>query len=121
MKKILSVMLILFFLICTISNIAFATSDNFNTEGFENEAGDPQVNNATKSLMGTGIEVIRTVGTGISIIMLSYMGIKYMMASANERAEFKKSMSIFVLGAVLVFAASNILAIIVDFANGFKF
>ena len=119
MKKIFSVILLLFFLICAVSNFVFAT-DNFNTTAFDTAQGNETVNNATKQLMATGIGVIRTVGVGISIIMLSYIGIKYMMASANERAEFKKSMFIYVMGAVFVFAATNILTMIVQYVEDFK-
>ena len=110
--KIFSIILLLFFLLISVSNIVFA--DNFDTSQYVNAAGDPDVDKATKGLMGTAINVMRIVGTGIAIIMLSYMGIKYMMAAPAEKAEFKKSAAIYVLGAVLVFGASNILAFIAE-------
>lgn len=64
--------------------------------------------------MGTAITVIRIIATGVAVVMLSYMGIKYMMAAPSEKAEFKKSAFIYILGAILIFAAGNILGIIVN-------
>lgn len=120
MKKIFPVILLLFFLVISVSNMVFAVNNpNFNTNEIDTPSGLTKVDTAAKTFMATGINVIRTVGVGISIVMLGYIGIKYMMASSNERAEFKKSIAMYVLGAVLIFAASNILGIIADFAQKF--
>lgn len=71
----------------------------------------------SKKVMGTGISVIRIVGTGIAIIMLTYVAIKYMSAAPNEKAEFKKSATAYIVGAIILFAATNLLKIISDFAT----
>lgn len=116
-KKIKIVFTIVLAVLCTlfVANMVFAgETDNFDFTRFDDD-NTIEVDNATKSAMGTAIQVMRVVATGTSIIMLSYIGIKYMMAAPNEKAEFKRSAAIFVFGAVLVFAAGNILAIINSF------
>ena len=113
-RKILLVITLMFFCIVCIGNIAFA--DNFNFNNFDSDDNE-SINKVTQNVMGTAIQVIKIVATGTSIIMLSYIGIKYMTAAPTEKAYFKRSAGIFVLGAVLVFAAGNILSIIVSFVD----
>lgn len=112
-KWIVTIVLAVLCVVC-VTNIVFA--DNFDFGRFDNDSND-DADDAAQNIMGTGIVVVRTVGTGISIAMLSYIGIKYMLASPSEKADFKKSATIYVVGAILVFAGSNILAIIATFAK----
>ena len=49
--------------------------------------------------------------------MLTYVAIKYMSAAPSEKADFKKSATGFVVGAVVLFATTNILGVIADFAK----
>ena len=114
-RKIVFIIIMTVYLILSICNITFA-SDNFNFTQFDSN-NNSDVDSVTKNFMGTGIGVIRVVATGISIVMLSYIGIKYMTAAPSEKADFKKSATIFVVGAILVFAAGNILDILVSFAE----
>ena len=71
----------------------------------------------TQTVMGTAINVIRVVGTGIAIIMITYVAIKYMSAAPSEKADFKKSATALVVGAVVLFASTNILTVIANFAT----
>lgn len=72
---------------------------------------------AFNEIGGKIIGAIQAVGNIISIAMLVVLGIKYMMGSAEEKAADKKSMIPYVIGAVLIFAASNIAQMIYTFAT----
>lgn len=61
------------------------------------------------------IGVIQTVGIVVSVIILLVLGIKYMLGSAEEKAEYKKTMMPYLIGAVLIFAASTIANIVYQF------
>ena len=61
---------------------------------------------------GKIIGVVRFFGTWASVAVLIILGIKYMMGSVEEKAEYKKSMLPYVIGAVFVFAATNIVGYI---------
>lgn len=63
------------------------------------------------------IKLIQYAGTGISIITVTWLGIKYMVASANEKADLKKQGIPIVIGCVLLFGASNLVGIIADLGN----
>ena len=63
------------------------------------------------------IQVLSVVGSIISVIVIVVLGIKYMMGSAEEKAEYKKTLLPYIIGAALVFAASSIAGIVFNFAT----
>lgn len=90
-------------------------------------ATDPAKYNGKDATVSTGkldtfgqnlISVITTVGSIASVIVLVVLGIKYMMGSAEEKAEYKKTLLPYVIGAMLVFAASTIASVVFSIANG---
>lgn len=113
-RKILLIIVIIFFIVCCLTSTVLA--DGYDTSGWTNDVSGG-ADTAVETVMGIGINVVRIVGIGISIIMLSYVAIKYMMAAPDERASFKKSAMLLVLGAALVFASTNILTRISDIAG----
>lgn len=58
------------------------------------------------------IGILQLVGSFLSIIVLVILGIKYMLGSVEDRAEYKKTMWPYLVGAILVFATTNLLAIV---------
>lgn len=72
------------------------------------------------SLGGKIMGIVQTVGVVIAVLVLMILGIKYMMGSAEEKAEYKKTMIPYIIGAVLIFAASTIANVIYNFATGLK-
>ena len=67
--------------------------------------------------INTIIGLLQIAGTGISLIMISLLGIKYILASVEEKAEIKKTAMPIVIGAVLLFGAVNLISIIENIAN----
>ena len=64
------------------------------------------------------IGIITTVGVVVAVIILLVLGIKYMMGSASEKAEYKKTMIPYLVGAILIFGASAITIVVVGLAQG---
>ena len=62
--------------------------------------------------------ILQTLGIVIAVIVLMVLGIKYMMGSAEEKAEYKKTMIPYVVGAILIFGATTIANMVYQFANG---
>ncbi len=94
-----------------------SSESNFNFNDYDNPKTNGNADGVAKNAMGFAIKMIRIIATGVAIVMLTYIAIKYMMAAPAEKADFKKSASIFVLGAILIFAAGNILTMIAKFAS----
>lgn len=55
---------------------------------------------------------IQFIGSIVSVIALILIGIKFIVGSAEERAEYKESMKPYIIGAILVFSTANLLGII---------
>ena len=64
------------------------------------------------------VGVVQFVGSFVSVIALVIMGIKYMLGSVEEKAEYKKTMIPYVIGAILLFATSNLLGIVDSVSKG---
>ena len=61
-------------------------------------------NDIVKNIVG----IIRIVGSIISVVVLVALGIKYMIGSIEERAEYKETMRPYLIGAILLFGISNV-------------
>ena len=57
---------------------------------------------------------INLFATIISVIVIGIIGIKYMVGSIEERAEYKKNMKPYIIGCVLIFGITTFLDIIVN-------
>ena len=99
LKKIVSVLLTISMLI-TMGTLVFASSMP------EPKIGD--TNNPFSNMGNTVLGFIQWFGYVVAVGMLIYIGIKYMMSSANEKADLKKGSVNYVIGAVLVAAAATI-------------
>lgn len=71
-----------------------------------------------KSIGNKIIGVVQFIGTFVSVIVLIVIGIKYMLGSVEEKAEYKKTMMPYIIGAILVFGITNLLGIISTIADG---
>lgn len=83
---------------------------------------DPNTSPANGSKIATsGREIlgyIQVIGTLIAVGVLMFLGIKYMTASASEKADIKKSIIPYIVGAVVLLTAVNILPIIETIGKG---
>ncbi len=91
--------------------------DKLETQMQRDVAGNKDANDATFSLLSSVATVVKVVAVGIAIIMLIVIAMKYMLAAPGEKAEIKKSAIVYIIGAVVLFAVSGILAIIQKFST----
>ncbi len=78
------------------------------------ESNTDKISDMGASILG----IIRVVGTIVAVGALVVLGIKYMMGSVEEKAEYKKSFIPYIIGAVLLFAAVNLADYIYSWASG---
>lgn len=79
--------------------------------------GDTSNAEGITDLFNNIIGIVQIVGTGIAIIMLIVLAIKYLVAAPSEKADIKKGALMYVVAAVILFAAVNILAAIQGWAS----
>ena len=76
-------------------------------------------------IIGTGLDtttsniigVVQFVCYAAAVILLVILGVKWISAAPDAKADIKKSAVIYVIGAVMVFAAGVILQVIRNVAN----
>ena len=102
--KILSIILIAMLFLSTMGTMVMANSSVIDNI-FKETGGNTQ---QLQSVGGRIVNIITTIGIIVAVIVLLVLGIKYMMGSASEKAEYKKTMIPYLVGAVLIFGASAI-------------
>ena len=114
-KKLGIIVLVTFMIAITFSTYSMAV----NPEDIASQlSGTPS--GAQGSVTGIGnqiIGIITTVGVVVAVVVLLVLGIKYMMGSAQEKAEYKKTMMPYLIGAVLIFGASTITKVVVSIGS----
>lgn len=108
--KVISTLLLTIMLVASIAGTVLAVDPNPVLNGL-NGNGNVQTNDLTK--VGNNIvTIIQVVGIVIAVIVLLVIGIKYMIGSASEKAEYKKTMIPYIVGAVLIFAGTSLVRVI---------
>ncbi len=90
---------------------------NFNINAFEGGKAPSDVNAIVDNSLGTMIGIVRIIGVTIAIVILLVIACKYMIASPGDRADIKKNAIPFVIGAFVLFGATGLLGIIIDFSK----
>lgn len=120
MKKIISILLIVFLLTSIIFiNYSYASDMNkviSSMKGVGTPNGDDK-STGTVKIINSVIGIIQIAGSGISLIVITMLGIKYMLASPSEKADVKKNIMPILIGCVLLFAAVNLISMVETFSN----
>ena len=117
--KIISIMLVVLMALTAISSVVLAAPDLSSTiKDMANGTGNQpsEVINLGKTI----VTIMQTVGIVVAVVVLLIIGIKYMIGSAEEKAEYKKTMIPYIVGAILIFASTTIVNVVYNLANSFN-
>lgn len=78
----------------------------------------PANSTALNDKVGTIVSLVRIVGIIVSVVSLSLIGIKFMLASVEEKARYKQTMMPWIIGAIMIFAITTIPTLIFDMVQG---
>lgn len=107
--KIISTILIALLLVATISSTCFAASAILkNIDGVIQDNTVTVTTDGMTSIAGKVIKIIRYAAVIIGAILIAVFGIKFMIGSAEEKAEYKKSFVPLIIGIVVVFGSTYI-------------
>lgn len=109
--KIISAIVIMLTVIVSLCNICCAI--NVSDIELNKDVGDGSLTKVGSSIAS----IIRNVGIILALILLMILGIKYMLGSAEDKADYKKSMIPYLVGAVLLFGASGIAQVVVSLSD----
>lgn len=116
MKKTVKIIAIL---LLAITLVTFSTSvfafDQINPKDLEDKITYGDAGTLT-SKAGQIMGMIRNVAVIAAVIILMILGVKYMLGSVEEKAEYKKSFIPLIIGIVLVVSATAIATFIFNMA-----
>lgn len=121
LKIITIVLMTMMVVLCTNTQMVFATGETDETEETKGSASatdvldqikvqDPDAS-ATKGLAdmaGKVIGLIRVASAVAAVILVAIFGFKFIMGSANEKADYQKSFIPLIVGIVVVFSSTYI-------------
>lgn len=119
--KVLTVVMIALMLVVSLATLSNAEPVSFgeidtNTIT-ENASDDTGAASSINNIIGSVITIVQVIGVGVAIIMLIVLAIKYISAAPGDKADIKKHAVVYVVGAIVLFAASGLLGIIKNFAS----
>lgn len=93
-----------------------ATSKTINPDDYKPKDSGEETEFTSKANVIIGI--VQAMGSIVSVLALVILGIKFALGSAEEKADYKQWMIYYVIGAILVFAISNVSAAIYHAVQG---
>ena len=117
--KVISILLMILMAVTLLStSVSAATSwSTIGTSNYDKAEDKSNAAESVQGIVGAILTIVQVIGMGVAIIMLVVMAIKYISAAPSEKAEIKKGVTIYVVGAIVLFAASGILQIVKSFAD----
>ena len=110
-SKILAIILMLAMVLTVFMGTTVQADEKSDSGSTVNKLFNPNVTANTEGITnvgGTIVDIITTIGIIVAVVVLLILGIKYLMGSASEKAEYKKTMIPYLVGAILIFGASAI-------------
>ena len=108
-------MLIVFSILISTNSLCVTDTDINLFKGSVDDV--PDAKNTVSNVLNGLISATRVIGAAVAIIILIVIACKYIIASAGDRADIKKYAMNYIIGAVILFAATGILGIIQTFVN----
>jgi hypothetical protein len=112
LRKYGKIVLVLFLIGIIATSLSVVFGAEIPTAGSDKSGAASSV----QSIVGALIFIIQIIAFAAAVIMLMFLGIKYITASPDGKAEIKKSSVHYVVGAIILFAATGILQIVRNFA-----
>ena len=124
-KIIISLFTMVLMLIMVLSTMmpiyAAVKGDNLkDPDAFNKDSTPEEVKKLIQKSSSNYVAVMRIIGVSASLTILAVIAARFMLAAPGDKAEIKKQSVAFVIGAVLLFAATNFIGIVVNLANTIK-
>ena len=110
-KKIIVLMMIVFVLISFKEVCLADTEDILNPEYYNTKLQDGEASYIFER-GGSVVRILRNIAAIVSVVALSIIGVRYMVGSVEQKAEYKQTMMPVIIGCLLVAGLSGILTLI---------
>lgn len=109
--KLLAVMIMAMVVVSVSASVAFAAPADTSTiigNIDTNITADPNASTELTTMAGKIIGLIQIASAVAAVILIAVFGFKFILGSANEKADYQKSFIPLIVGVVVVFAATSI-------------
>ena len=117
---VLTIVLGILFSLSILTNSVYA-GEATGTDGYKIPSAETLENNVDTDLGTIGgmfLTVAQIIGTAVAVVMLIVLAIKYISAAPNDKAQIKQHAVVYIVGAIVLFAASALLGLLKNFATG---
>lgn len=96
----------------------FSSSSDMDLTPENYSPGDGEIDNVVVTRYGTRLfNFLYVIAVIVSVIMLMYVGLKYIVGSVSEKAEYKKNLIPMAVGALLVTFLLTIIRMVINTAQ----
>lgn len=113
MKKITKILTIIFVICLAFTCVYTEVYADIPTTMPSGSGSIRSIDNTANKIWGTVLIIVQI----LAFAAIVFAGLRYMFASAEQKADIKKSMGTLALGALLVFAASTLVNWLLSVAN----
>lgn len=117
MKKVMILFFIMILCFSTVMPMICYAVDtglgNLDDYGGDAGASSRKLEEKAETILG----VIQVVGVIVSVVMLIAIGLKYMLGSIEERAEYKETLKPYLIGAFILFSGTTVPQLIYQIAK----
>ena len=109
--KIFAIIVMAIVVVCATTQLSFAEPIDFDSvvKGVEdNIEGDTTAANDLTKVAGNVVGLIQIASAVAAVVLVAVFGFKFILGSANEKADYQKSFIPLIVGVVVVFAATSI-------------
>lgn len=126
-NKIVKILIVLIMLSTVFSNIVYARPRGYTDTGTGGSGtksdkiidtnkyapgNEPMDSPRAAAIAGTVLNVVQVIGIIIAVGCISIVGIQYMVGSVEQKAEYKKTMTAMIVGAILLVSTTTIVKVI---------
>ena len=102
--KIVMTIVMAIFVLATCGQAVFAATDYISGITIK----EPNNVNDLQAIAGRVLGLIQVASAVLAVVLIAVFGFKFIMGSANEKADYQKSFVSLIVGVVVVFAATSI-------------
>lgn len=122
MKKTIKIISILFLLaLLVFSTTTYVQADiDIKPDEYKPEKITAQEGGRAIEMTGKILRIVRTLGVVAAMVVLSIIGLKYMLASLDEKANYKENMIPYIVGCALLILCTTLPSIIYSIVQKYE-
>lgn len=110
--------LLLLFMPNTLASGGGSTSVTTFEDMWKKTFDTPKLPTKMSEIIGIIIAFLRNVSIIVTVLVLTILGVKYMLGSVNDKADYKKDFPNIIIGLVLISGIFSIISAIFSIAEG---